>query len=416
MKMSNTVTIQEPFTALRAVKTAPKVHQPRISRERMAVIVVDELETLELYLPVWEELAAAAIEANVFYEPWLLIPALRAFGAGRDWRVALIFGPDPACATGPALLCGLFPLIRERRHKGLPVSALTLWKDEFCALCTPLVRATHARETLATFLDWLRTDEAGCGLMEFRLISGEGPFHQSLVECLNAASALFVVDDRHPRAMFRPAATADDYLRAALSGRRRKELRRLAGQLADCGQVEVAELSATDEVDEWITAFLELEAEGWKGRDGGAIALDGAEREFFRAVIRNAFARERVELLALKVDGQPVAMKINLLAAPGAFAWKIAFDESYARCSPGLLLEVENIRRLHRKAQPEWMDSCAVPQHFMINRLWPGRRMIETVVISTGRAPGSLALSLLPLLRWCNRLLRGTSTAPPQSD
>lgn len=414
--MNSTVTIPQSFTASRTATRAPQLHHTRISRERMAVIVVDDLDSLELYLPAWEELAATAIEANVFYEPWLLIPSLRAFGAGRDWRVALIFGPDPACATGPPLLCGLFPLIRERRYKGLPVSALTLWKDEFCALCTPLVRATHARETLATFLDWLCTDEAGCGLMEFRMVSAEGPLHQSLVECLNAASTLFGVEDRHPRAMFRPAATADDYLSAALSGRRRKELRRLAGQLADCGQVEVAELSANDDVDEWIAAFLELEAEGWKGREGGAMALDKAEREFFSAVISGAFARGRIEMLALRVDGQPVAMKINLLSAPGAFAWKIAFDESYARCSPGLLLEVENIRRLHRQGQFEWMDSCAVPHHFMINRLWPGRRMIETVAISTGRAPGSLALSLLPLLRWFNRLLRGTRPPPPQPD
>jgi len=66
----------------------------------------------------------------------------------------------------------------------------------------------------------------------------------------------------------------------------------------------------------------------------------------------------------------------------------------------------------------DWVDSCAVPDHFMINRLYTSRRVIQTVVIATGRNPGGLIVSVLPLLRWLNRLLRrpAKSSAPQTHD
>ncbi|MGH7339998.1 MAG: hypothetical protein ACREKH_05860, partial [Candidatus Rokuibacteriota bacterium] len=82
------------------------------------------------------------------------------------------------------------------------------------------------------------------------------------------------------------------------------------------------------------------------------------------------------------------------------------FDEAYRAFSPGFLLEVENVRRLHRRAGLRWMDSCADAQHAMINRLWPGRRTMATVLFATGRAPGDLLVSLMPLLQWGRRKLR----------
>jgi Acetyltransferase (GNAT) domain len=124
-----------------------------------------------------------------------------------------------------------------------------------------------------------------------------------------------------------------------------------------------------------------------------------------------------VMLLSLTLDGRPVAQKCNLMAPEGAFAFKIAFDEGFASCSPGLLLEIENIRRLHQSPRIRWMDSCAVTNHFMINRLWNERRTIETLLVSTGRLPGNLAIWSLPLLKRVNRLrLRVSGTRILTSD
>ena len=71
------------------------------------------------------------------------------------------------------------------------------------------------------------------------------------------------------------------------------------------------------------------------------------DRRFFSRIAREAFARGALSMLALRLDGVPIAMKCNLESGVGAFALKVAFDETYARFSPGVALEVEAIRRLH---------------------------------------------------------------------
>src|SRR6185503_3504833 len=106
-----------------------------------------------------------------------------------------------------------------------------------------------------------------------------------------------------------------------------------------------------------------------------------------------------------------IAMKCNFLAGAGSFAFKIAFDETCARYSPGVLLELENIRRLHSRRELRWMDSCADSGHPMIEGLWRDRRTVETLVVSTGKGMGGLVVSALPLLKWIHhRVVRQLRT------
>src|SRR5689334_24097610 len=46
----------------------------------MQITVIAELAGLKALTAEWEELAAAAVEPNPFYEPWMALPALEAFG------------------------------------------------------------------------------------------------------------------------------------------------------------------------------------------------------------------------------------------------------------------------------------------------------------------------------------------------
>ena len=54
-------------------------------------------------MPAREKLCAAALEPNVFYEPWMLLPALKAFGAGHDFHFALIVSGDEVAVPAPPL-------------------------------------------------------------------------------------------------------------------------------------------------------------------------------------------------------------------------------------------------------------------------------------------------------------------------
>jgi len=53
------------------------------SKHRTSVVVMRDVQALSSFVPAWEELAAAALEPNVFYEHWMLLPACRHSGQAR---------------------------------------------------------------------------------------------------------------------------------------------------------------------------------------------------------------------------------------------------------------------------------------------------------------------------------------------
>lgn len=386
-----------------------------LAKPRPFVVVIRDAAELSSYVERWEALAGAAMEPNVFYEPWMLLPALEAFGGGSDLLFVLVFVPDPIARDRAPRLAGFFPMERQRTYHGLPIKGLRLWRYLHCFLGTPLIHAGYAPAVLDAFMEWLVTAPEAGVLVELGAVSGEGPFHQSMVDCLNARSrpahALL-----HTRALFRSGASSDAYMRDAISGKRRKELRRLENRLADGGSVEYAEIQPGDDVDVWIRDFLELEAKGWKGRAGTALAGEESSRRFFGVVATAAFRRGRLMMLAMRQGGRPIAMKCNFIAGEGSFAFKIAFDETCRRFSPGVLLELENIRRLHARSELRWMDSCAVPDHPMIERLWTERRTIQTLVFPVGSGMGGLVVSALPFLRWVRHRLKPTASPGHVAD
>ncbi len=357
------------------------------------------------FIPEWEDLAGSALEPNVFYEPWMMMPAIQNLGAAKPLLIALVYTTNPA-QPGTPLLCGFFPLERGRRYKGAPVRYLRLWRHRHCYLTVPLIRAGYERRTLEAFFDWLANDERSGALIEFNTLAGDGPFYQALVDYLYRSRRPNRIYDSYTRALFRPAADADTYLSAALSSKHRKMIKRLNKGLSEIGRLEYDALAPNTDAAVWIEEFLRLEASGWKGREGSAMDSNEADRVFFTAVATEAFRRDRLEMLALRLDGRPIAYKCNFLAGYASFTFKIAFDESYSRFSPGMLLEIENVRRLHSQSQIEWVDSCADPGNFMFNRLWLGRRTIQNILVSTGKAPGDLFVSATPLLSWINCKLK----------
>lgn len=361
--------------------------------------VVDDPAALAAHLAAWDELAGEALEPNAFYEPWMLIPAIEAFGRDTELRFVFVYADR--------LLCGMFPLERAPRYRGLPFQHLKLWRHKHCYLGTPLLRRSHAHACLGAFLDWLAADPRGAGAIEWDQVAGDGAFFQVLSEVLQRTRRRSFASQRFSRALLQPRADGEAFIGEALSPKHRKELKRLERRLAELGPIEYTALEPGADPESWIAQFLDLEASGWKSRRASALGASDAGQHFFTRSAAEAARRGRLMMLALKLAGRPIAMKCNFLAEDGAYTFKIAYDEEYARFSPGVLLELDNIRRAHTMPGLRWMDSCASADHFMANRLWLDRRSLVTLITATGRrAAASLAVSSLPLLYWIARSLR----------
>jgi CelD/BcsL family acetyltransferase involved in cellulose biosynthesis len=85
---------------------------------------------------------------------------------------------------------------------------------------------------------------------------------------------------------------------------------------------------------------------------------------------------------------RPAALKCNLIARDEVFCFKIAYDESLARFSPGVQLEERMVEVFHGDMGGRVLDSCADPDNDMINRLWPDRRPLVSWAIPAAGAAG----------------------------
>jgi hypothetical protein len=258
----------------------------------------------------------------------------------------------------------------------------------------------------------------GCSLLEFGFVAGDGPFWQLLADHCERRQKPVHVTTSFLRALFRPRGDAESDIRSVMHPSRLRELRRHERRLADEAKLEYAALEPGDDVDAWIEEFLRVEEISWKGKGGRALAASPLDRDWFVEVARAGAKRGQLMMLALRRGDTAIAHKCNFLSGAGSFAFKIAFDEEHARHSPGVLLELENIRRLHARPQTRWMDSCADAAHPMLDRLWPDRRTVQNVVVGTGRGLGDWVVAALPLLRllkWKLSARRRPALNPPST-
>ncbi len=380
-------------------------------RRGLTITVERSIEGLAAHSRAWELLAAQAADPNPFYEPYALLAALARLPEGKRVEVVLVWAPDPL-PKQPALLVGLVPLVRHARYKGLPIRTLATWKHLYAYLGTPLIRADRTIEVLESLFAWARTQAS---LFVWNTISSDTAVRHALTDVLNRYDLVAYQEERHTRAVFRPATSVQAYLDRALGGKKHKELRRQQRRLGELGPLTVHELARDADPAPLISQFLELEARGWKGHHGTAMKDDPTARALFTGYLRGAHERGRLDAwtIGFQAAALPIAMKINLRAGDGALAFKIAYDESLAKYSPGVLLELEHIEAMHRPGAPAWVDSGAAAEHPMINHLWRDRLGIETLVIATGDRAGSVAAATLPLARLARSALKTFQRAKP---
>jgi hypothetical protein len=254
---------------------------------------------------------------------------------------------------------------------------------------------------------WLTSGEAGCSLFELPYVPGEGLFSQLLVEQFTESGITPFLWECFTRAFFRPLETADRYLSLALTTKQRSEARRRARLLSESGPLEFSVLEPDGDLSRWNESFLKLEASGWKGREGSALACRGSHRAFFLEATAGAFQRNRLLMPAVLLGGTPIAQNSFFLAGHGCFYFKTGFDEQYAKFAPGFHLECETIRCLHSRPGIDWMDTCTGRDNELYNRLFLDRRSIQTLLVPVRGGVREVAVSLLPALRSMKRAVKG---------
>lgn len=361
--------------------------QVRDAAGSLSVTVARSAVEAAEHVPQWQALADRAVEANVFYEPWCLLPALRHLGAGKDSCLVFIYQSD---GTGQRLVA-VYPLERRHRFCGLPLRHLVAWRHPHLFLAQPIVDPRVAVQAWRALLHWARRDGAWFVDLPEMVASGQ---------CL---AALQAAAGRHCQAvesfersiLLGTEPSAESYIARASSAGSRKDWRRLFRRLSETGRAETRVLQPGSDAHSWIEAFLAMEAAGWKGREGTALASAPQDAAYFREIALAAHTRSALHMAGLFVDDRPIALQCNLFAQGQGSAFKVTYDEAWARYSPGVLLELEAIRDLYSRPGFRSMDSCTGRNHPLMHRLWRDSVTIVRCQVATHSAAAAL-LALRP--------------------
>lgn len=205
------------------------------------------------------------------------------------------------------------------------------------------------------------------------------------------------------------------------SGSFKRNLRRQRRKLDQRGQVEVSLIRHPEELAQAFSAFLELEASGWKGKDGrnSAILLHRNLLRFYREVMTDFATDRRCLISLLRLDGTVIAAQYCLLAGTTLYLLKIAYDEKLSAEAPGsqLLYDVlqhccnsPDITHLSLVTAPDWARGRWVPETQDIWRAYVFNRSLSGITAyAAGRMRSSLAaVAKSPLV---GKILRRTDAA-----
>ncbi len=302
----------------------------------------------------WKHLSTNAVENCGFNAPELILPLLKHVGGACLQTVS--HGPDLLLA---------FPM----SENALFIKTL---QSPLIASGLPHLSSDLSASVLLAFIN------AQTKLVQFNEIPAQGPF----VKILNKQSANFRVIEKWQRAALKPIGSFDDWLQTNFDQKRRKEYKRLRNRLSEQGDMVTDILQQGQNVKPFIDDFLALEARGWKGGKGTAIAKNSKLKLALEEACTNLHHLNKLRFWSLKLDGKSIASLYAIVEGDQAWLGKIAYDEDFAKYSPGVQIIIDCTQSFFAEPHIKQIDSCAIPNHPMIDRIWRDRIEIENVFVA----------------------------------
>jgi CelD/BcsL family acetyltransferase involved in cellulose biosynthesis len=329
-----------------------------------------------LMLP-WQRLAASSLAPAGLNSPELILPLLKNCSGAELATIS----------QGSDLLFAL-PLQKHRMM-------FSNWITPLTVIGTPHIDNEVPAAAWTAFTNSLTQP------LLLHSIDRDGKFWSQITNTENHVAVL----NTWARAALKPSGTYDAWMDTNFDRKRRKEYRRLSNRLGEQGAYETFTYKSGDDAASWATDLLSLEAAGWKGKRGTAVAGDTALQSAFIEACQNLSASGKLRFWKLTLDGKPVACMYAIVEGDQAWLGKIAYDESLAKYSPGVLLILHATEQLFAESHIKVVDSCAIPGHPMIENIWRDRLTMADVMLAP-KSVSALRFKLTVAFETTRRTLR----------
>jgi CelD/BcsL family acetyltransferase involved in cellulose biosynthesis len=316
-----------------------------------------ESAELDAVLPAWKRLADHSLAPAGLNAPELVMPLLRGL-PGAELAVV---------KQGNDLLFAL-PV---RRWRYLP-RLLSNWMTALTIIGEPHLDREFPEVALTSFINHLKYP------IVLHSIEVNGPFWNVLAKQDAQVSILATWQ----RAALHLAGTYESWAESNFGAKRRREYRRLTNRLSDLGKLEFLSLETGRDYRPWATELLALEAAGWKGKRGTAMAADLGLSAAFKEACQFLGVAGKLRFWKLALDGRPIAMMYAIVEGDRAWLHKMTYNEDYAKFSPGILVALFAIERLYAEGGVRLVDSCAIPGHQMMESFLRDRLHMADVMLA----------------------------------
>lgn len=273
----------------------------------------------------WDALVRAQPRPSPFLLHRWLLEWWRHYGDGGELAVHVAFRDGR--------LVGALPLCMRSRY-GLRV--LSFLGGETSSLADVLI-ADGERPELATAL----VERGASSGQDFADLSGL-PAGNRLAATLGPSRLTLI--ERSEAPVLDLSAGWDAVYRSRLSSKRRNHNRRRRRQLAELGRVEVDVARSETELERALEDAFALHLLRWDGRPDGSGFATPVGRRFHHATARALARLDVPRIVTLKIDGRPVAFHYYLLLEGRMYVYRIAFDPTFGRFSPGVINTLDAIQ------------------------------------------------------------------------
>lgn len=321
--------------------------------------------------PAWRDLAARSIDPNPFYEPDYLLASVEL--TKKDIRAVAVYRDG----SRDSELIGLFPLQRASVFDGAIIPALEFYRNDFICKTTPLIDREDPQGVWDSFIDRCAHSPDQPQKIIGNLMSLDSAAQTALMAALEARGLPSNVFGTYERAILgAPERFETAYRRIA--DKRRKDLARRRRKMRGEGVSINTNVSDAASKAKALDDFLRIEASGWKGKAGTAMAC----RPETKAFAERVFTAPNAEINILTFNAEPIAVECNLVSGGIIHTVKNAYVEEFAAYAPGLLIGLHNVRRMADSTQYKGIDSCAISGH-VSGEIWPDRQRMGTIAFAT---------------------------------
>jgi hypothetical protein len=334
------------------------------------------------FVQEWVALESRALEPNVYLSPHFSLPAIKHLAPELKPSIIAIYSRQ----LDRSRLVGLAIVVLCPPRRDFPFKHLMCFESIHSFLSGILLDRDVAVPAANKFFEYLLKPGAPWHGLRINNWRGSGVQGDVMHAAAKSHGVKWCQAQSFNRAVLEPASVNETAYQTSYTAAGGKDMDRRVRRLRELGEVSTRVLRGSQVTDDTVACFLALEDREWARQTKTSLIAAGHET-FFKDLCRPMIDESRVFVSEILINGRPVASTFNFIAGNYGFAFKIGWDQSLAKMSPGIINELWFMRDASTSCNElRQIDSGASAGSF-IEKIWPGRTTISSgIFITSSRA------------------------------